>query len=71
MQKVSVIDNAGCGKCLLLAEKKGIGLIASPEKGEIIVACMDKENPNLWHSGTYFKYYDCALLEFKERTKGE
>lgn len=70
MQKVRVIDNPGCGMCLLLMEKKGIGLIASPEKEEIIVGFMNEQDPNLWHGGTYFQVFDYALLEFKERTKG-
>lgn len=69
MMVARVIDNAGCGKCLLMEEKNGVGLIASPDKGEIIVAYMDKDDPNLWHSGAYFKNHECALLEFKARIR--
>jgi len=65
-----VIHNAGCGKCLLLYEKEGIGLIASPDKQEMIVAYMDREDKNLWHSGAYFRDYASALKEFKERVYG-
>ncbi|MEG1609502.1 MAG: hypothetical protein RR348_06500, partial [Clostridia bacterium] len=54
--------------CLLIEESGGVGLIVSPEKGEIIVAYLDASNPNLWHSGMYFKYFESAMLEFRMRT---
>ena len=61
----------GCGKWILLEERKGFMLIEAVERNEYIIAPSPVEPDGSWTWGSYYKDLFTAVAEYQSRTESK
>ena len=66
---MNFFNNKGCGICFEIVTEKEISLIAILDKKEYAtVRCLNKRE-QCWESGRYFKNFEDAYSDYKQRLK--